>query len=274
MAQSHTFTDVYRARVAELLMPDITHCAVGDGAVSGLPSPAALGLTHEIGRVHFVERYFVTPDAAGPLVFDGVKYSPSPVPTRFIYLGFRFEDDEAVGNWSELGVYGAGVTYVQQQSTLVEDGVAGDDKIDRDIILSGAWAPAVAGEVGVTIVAGGGSGVATLSWSDPGNIGIGGGGPLPVTFNSPVSLGASGTAISFSGGVDGVLTAGDRWRVLGTLGPSRPEYASGGVYNPNSNVAGQVLNPGLLLRLSYMDPPQEKTTVFLDIQMVLEVIRP
>jgi len=274
MAQEHTFSDIYRTRVADLLMPDITHCAVGDGAVSGAPPPSALGLTHEIGRARYLSRFFVIPDPAGALVFDGVTYSQSPDPTRFIYLNFRFEDDEAVGNWSELGIFGAGVTFVQRSATLVEGGVAGDDQIDRDVILTGAWAPTKAGELDVTIATGGGSGTATLTWTDPGNIGVGGGGPLPITFNQPVSLGSSGVALMFTGGSDGVLTTGDRWRVLGTTGATSPDFAAGGVYDPNANPGGQVLDAGMLLRLTYISPAQAKTTVFLEVQMVLEVIRP
>ena len=80
MAQTHTFTDVYRARVSELLMPDVTHCAVGTGVVTGAPPSSAVGLTREIGRARYAARYFVVPDPAGSLAFDGVKYSPAADP--------------------------------------------------------------------------------------------------------------------------------------------------------------------------------------------------
>jgi len=255
-----------------LLMPDLTHCAVGDGAVSGSPPKNATRLQHEIGRVVYLSRYFVTPATGGELVFDGVQYTRSPDPTRFIYMAFRFEADEAMGNWTELGIFGNGVTYVAQQAELQAIGVSGDDVLNVDVVVGGAWAAAMSGEVDVTVQVAGGDGVAQIAWTD--TIGGGGGGPVPVTFQAPIPLGASGTTIMFTGGADGVLTAGDRWRVLGTVGPTREEFAAGGVYDPNGNPQGQVLDPGMLLRLTYMDPPQAKTEVFLDIQVVLEVILP
>jgi len=272
MAQTHTFTDLYRVRVADLLMPDVTHCAVGDGAVTGAPPPAAAELTHEIGRVIYLSRYFVTPQAGGELVFDGVQYTRSDVPTRFIYMAFRFDADEAQGNWSELGIFGNGVEYVAQEAELVAVGVAGDDKLNVDVVLGGSWAAPDSGSVDVTVSTGGGDGVAHVSWTD--TIGGGPGGPVPVTFMSPIALGASGATIMFTGGSDGVLTFNDRWRVLGTVGPTRPEYADGGVYDPSGNPQGQVRDPGMLLRLTYMDPVQAKADVFIDVQVVLEVIRP
>jgi len=274
MAQQHTFTDGYRPRAAELIMPDLTHLAVGDGAVSGAPVAAATALEHEIARVRYFTRYFVEQRTGGGLIFDGVEYGLSLVPTRFVYFGFRFLADEAQGNWSELGLFGADVSYVAQQAKLVAQAVTGDDQIDRDVILGGAWAPPASGELSVTVSTGGGDGVAQITWTDPGNLAGGDGGPVPVAWNAPVNLGTSGVSIRFTGGPDGILTVGDRWRVLGTLGPSRPEYAEGGVYNPDSNPGGQVLEPGILMRLSYMDPPQEKVNVFLDVAMIVEVIRP
>lgn len=274
MAQQHTYTDAYRPRAAGLIMPDLTHLAVGDAAVTGAPSPAALGLEHEIARVQYVTRDFVTPQAGGGIVFDGVEYGVSEVPTRFVYFIFRFEDDEAQGNWSELGLFGGSVDYVGQEAKLVPSGVSGDDVVDRDVILGGAWAATVSGELDVTVITGGGSGIATISWSDPAGIAGGGGGPIPVSFNAPINLGTSGVSILFTGGTDGVLTPGDRWRVLGTIATSRPEYASGGVYNPNSNPAGQVKDPGIMMRLSYLDPVQNKINVQIDVSMIVEVVRP
>src|SRR5215471_10785314 len=175
MAQQHTFTDVYRIRVADLLMPDITHCAVGDGTVVGAPPKSATALTHEIGRVVYLSRYFVIPQDGGELVFDGVQYTRSTDPTRFIYMAFRFEADEAIGNWTELGIFGNGVIYVAQQVELVAAGVAGDDVLNVDVIVGGSWAAAESGEVDVTVSVGGGDGVAQISWTD--TIGGGGGGP-------------------------------------------------------------------------------------------------
>jgi hypothetical protein len=275
MAQQHTFTDQYRIRAAELIEPDITHLAVGSGAVANLPpDPTAAALDHEIARVRYFSRYFVKPDPAGELVFDGVKYAHSDTPQRFVYLLFRFDSPEAVGSWTELGIFGNGVEYVEQVAKLVDGGVTGDEVIDRDVVLGGAWALTKAGELDVSVITGGGDGVAQIAWTDPGNIAGGPGGPVPVTFESPISLGTSGVSIMFSGGADNVLNAGDRWRVLGTTGTSRPEYATGGTYDPNVNPQGQVLNPGTLIRLSHLDPPQEKAGVFLDVGMVLEIIRP
>jgi hypothetical protein len=277
MAQLQTFTDGYRTRIASLVAPDLTHLAVGDGAPAygTLPDPAATALGHEIGRVLAQSQQFVTPVASGgTIVLDSVQYVPSATPTRFISFVFAFEPGEAQGNWNELGLFGAGVTFVGQGASLVAAGVAGDDQIGRDVLLTGTWLPAVAGEVDVQIVTGGASGVAALVWTDPGGIGVGGGGPVPVTFGLPIALGPSGAALTFTGGPDGVLTAGDHWRVVGTPGPDRPEFASGGVYDPVSNPAGQVLTPGLLVQLIYPDAAVVKPAVTIDVQTVVEVIRP
>jgi hypothetical protein len=273
MTTQHIFTDAYRPTAAALILPDLTHCAVGDGAVTGPPLPTATGLLHELGRVRYSERFFVAPDPAGTLVFDGVAYATAPDPTRFAYFRFRFDPSEALGTWTELGLFGNGVTYVERGATLVDMGVAGDEVLNVDVVLGGTWALPGGGDLLVTVTVGGPSGVAEIEWADSGG-NVGNGGPVPVTFGTPVPLGGSGLQVVFTGGADGVLTPNDRWRVLATPDPVSQDYAAGGVYDPNSNRNGQVLNPGTLVRLSYLDPVASKSNLTLDVQFLVEIIRP
>jgi hypothetical protein len=279
--QASVTNDSGRILVEAAVIERLTHLAVGNGPVvvtGGVLQPpprAAAALQSEIGRARFLERLFVVEDNDGPLgPFGSQRYSPSPsqAPTNLIFFRFRFQADEGLGNWSEFGIFGDGVAFISKLALLLDGAQAGDDRANLDVSIAGDFVLAVNQTITVTVSTPGGDGVAAISWvsSDPASLPAGG--PVIVDFRDPVPIGASGLALVFSGGVDGVLTLGDSWNIHCTTDPDSPTYASGGAYSPALNPDGQVKIPGRLFRLYHRDPPLEKPAVILDVELVTEVL--
>ena len=275
MPQLSIYPDSGRILLAEKVFPALTHLAVGDGAaVDEVPSKAAVALKHELGRVRYLERKFLVADTAGTIIIGGGVYKESIPPTRLLYFRFRFEDTEAQGSWSEMGLFGGDVQYITRIATLIDQAVAGDDTANQQVTLSGTWDPAVNGSITVTVTTGGVSGTAKIGWivSAPLVPYVVQQSNVPVTFGTPISIPGSGLTLTFSGGGDAVLTLNDAWRIDGTQPASRPEYAGGGLYHPASNPTGQVKTLGTLFRLVNVTPAQVKGAVVLDVQVVVEVV--
>lgn len=269
-------TLVTRSLVGGLgLAETLTHLAVGDGAVtvtSGIlqkPSRSA-SIVGELGRVRYTERKFVVADAAGAILADR-RYAASPTPTNLIYFLFRFLDAEAQGQWRQLALFGGGVSYLQRGATLLDSGgLAGDDRANAQVVLSGGYTPAESQNITVTCTTGGGSGVAKIGWVSTGDVAPGSN--IPVTFGTPVPITGSGLALAFSGGADTVLTQGAQWDIRGTRSSQTALYAAGGVYDPGSNRAGQVLAGGTCFQLGHRTPAYEKTATAIDVVHICEVL--
>lgn len=255
----------------------LTHIAIGDAAVplvSGTlqkPARTMTALGHEIGRAFFAERAFVVEDPAGPLLLDK-RYRRVPGPTNLVYFRFEVPANEAVGNWTEFGLIGGGVTFLERGATLIDSGgLAGDDRANQQVVLSGGYSPALQSQrITVTCTTGGGSGVAKVGWVSTGSVPSAAN--VTVTFGSPVAITGSGLALKFSGGQDGVLTVGAQWEIRGTRAAVSASYAAHGVYHPVTNEEGQVLTPGTLVRVIYHDPPEPKGEAAVNIAFVAEVV--
>lgn len=268
MAQVERYVDSGHLLVAAQLLPEITHLAVGVGVVSGIPLLSATGLTQEIGRTRYVQRFFVEEDPGGTLIFPGAIYKQVTGPTNHIYLRWIFEPSEAIGIWTEFGIFGGDVQYIARGAVLVDGLQAGDDRANTpDVGLSGGYLAAIAQTFTCTVVTGGGSGVAVVQFN-----GLTESGGLVPVFGVPAVLGATGLALTFSGGVDGVLTVGDQWLIHATPDPVSATFAAGGLYHPTGNSGGQVQTPGTLLNLMYATPGEEKINVELHVQRVVSVL--
>lgn len=274
-------TDAGRALVSRALVDGLaqaetlTHLAVGSGAVtlvSGiLQAPArSAGLVGELGRVRYTERKFVVPDAGGALLADR-RYAVSATPTNLLYFLFRFLAAEAQGSWRQLALFGGGVSYLQRGATLLDSGgLAGDDRANAQVVLSGGYTPAESQNITVTCTTGGGSGTAKIDWVSTGDVASGT--AVPVTFGTPVPITGSGLALAFSGGADTVLTQGAQWEIRGTRSSQTSLYAAGGVYDPNSNRAGQVLAGGTCIQLGHRSPAFDKDDTAIDVVHIAEVL--
>ncbi len=82
---------------------------------------------------------------------------------------------EALGPWSELGLFGAGVTYLGAAQTLRDlGGQAGDDRANQAVLLGGLWRLPTSETLTVAVTTGGGSGVTHVAglvtgWGDLGD---------------------------------------------------------------------------------------------------------
>lgn len=268
MAQFERYPDSGRLLLAERLIEEITHLAVGTGSVSGTPPASATGLTTEIGRARYLQREFVTPDPAGTIVIPGAgAFRVVDDPTNYLYFLFRFQASEAQGTWTEAGLFGGGVEFITRGAVLVDGVQTGDDRANTaDVGLSGAYAGGAAQTITVTVTTGGGSGVAVVGYSGSSS------GSFTPTFGTPTALGALGLALTFRGGVDGVLTLGDQWKIHATPDPASPTFASGGVYHPTGNLTGQVKTPGTLFHITHVIPGVAKGNVIRDVKKVLPIL--
>jgi len=254
--------------ILELLVQSFSHLAVGTGVQTSPPDPTQTGLQQEIGRVLVLERFFVTEILGGPIVVDGRTYQQSDSPTNLLFLRFRFEGDEAAGSWSEMGLFGGGVAYTPQGATLHDGNQAGDDRAGRDVVLGGSYGGTESQTLTLTVSVAGASGIAEVSWISNGPEAPG---SALVVFGTPVVLGTTGIAVTFLGGVDEVLTLGDAWQVRATIASDSPVFASGGVYQPSANPAGQVLHSGRMIKIGRIAPPLVKGASVEDVPMVVEV---
>jgi len=255
-----------RALLFAAVLEQLTHLAVGDQ-----PNPAdETRIEHEIGRTRYLERGFVVADPNGTIHgIEGGPYRRVTEPTDLMYHRFRFLDDEAIGNWTEIGLFGGDVDFIARAALLVDGAQAGDDRAGVDVIATGAYGGAANQTLTVTVTVGGLSGVAEVGWASTGAEPPG---SAPVTFGTPVTLGSTGVALVFTGGVDGMLTQGDQWQLRLTIDSASPTFAAGGVYDPLTNEAGQVRTPGLLFRLLHIDPPRPKAAADLDVEIVTKVL--
>jgi hypothetical protein len=264
------YTDGGRVFVASQLFPELTHLAVGDG--TGPLDPALLQLRHEIARTRWRSRQYVTPDPAGTINVGTNRYAISAQPTRFLFYRFRFEEDQAQGMWSEVGLFGGGVTYLGAAQTLRDgEGQTGDDRANQQVVLDGLWRLATSETLTVAVLTAGGSGIAVIRVLRAGATFL----DSPVTFDEPLSLSTvdedTGLTLTFTGGGDGVLSLDDTWTIQARAAAD-DIYADQGVYNPVTNPLGQVGNPGVLIRYSTLDPAEDKGSGILDLATVVEVI--
>ncbi len=279
--QIESSMDDARILVAQALFEKVTHLAVGSGPVN-LNTPidtARHTLQHEIGRAVVLKKAYVIQDPTGPIVIGAKAYResvaldennvPQPVPTNLLYFVFRFASNEGLGAWSEYGLYGDGVTFLTRGATLRDGSQGGDDRANRDVTLGGAYTGAASQTITLTVLTGGGTGVAVLGWAADGATGSG---SATVNFGVPITLPQSGLTVALSGGVDGVLSQGDQWIIQATRGPQSTTYAAGGVYDPVTNPAGQVRTNGRLVRLDQVAPPDVKGNAVLDVELVHPVL--
>lgn len=275
--QKSTTCDPGRVLTAEAVIELLTHLAVGTGPVTLVagvlqppPRPSA-ELQEEIGRTRYVERFFVEEDVGGPLgPFGEKRYRSSEDVTNLIYMRFRFEADEAAGDWSEMAVFGGVVDFVTRVGLLLDGNQAGDDRANEHVSLAGSFNLDDSQTITVTVSTGGGDGVAQVSWASTGSLPAGG--PLTVDFGDPVPIGGSGLVLYFNGGPDDVLTQGDAWLIRCTTDSETPTFAKDGVYDPITNEPGQVKTSGELFRLYHMDPPLDRGDAIFDFELVVEVL--
>lgn len=269
MAIQATTADEGRLLISEVLIQLLTHVAVGTGNGTTAPDPTGTGLAQEIGRALYLERAFVVADASGSLHVGSGAYRIVPDSTNLMYLRFRFEEADALGQWSELALIGGGVAFISRGADIVDGPQAGDDRAHMDVLLGGAFSDSVNQNLTITITQGGGSGVAQFGWHST----TGASGSATVVFGTPIALGATGLTVVFTGGTDGVLTLGDQWTIRATTDPDSPTFAAHGVYDAVANLTGQVQARGRTLQLVHMDPPAPKGPDVVDIQLVVEVLR-
>ena len=271
-------TDAGRLIIANATLPLLTHLAVGTGAWPADPTARATAirnatrLVQEIGRTRWLERYFVREQPGGPLNVGGIAYVRVESPTNLLFYRFRFLDAEAQGNWTEYGLFGDGVAYVQAGAVILDRPQSGDDRANRDVIVGGNYNETANDTITITVSTGGGNGHAGLNFFSAlhGNVLL----LLNVAFGAPIAL-TNGLTVTFTGGADGVLTHGDQWMIRATANPATPTFAAGGVYDPVGNLNGQVLVPGTLFTVALNavgDPPDVKGAVTIDLPWIQEVI--
>lgn len=279
-----------RLVVDAAVAPLLTHLAVGTGG-SGTPDKTLHGLVHEIGRVLYLQKTFVVPDAAGAIIIAGPtlsgQYSASPTPTPLVYLLFQFQAAQAQGNWNECALCGNGVQYIARGMSIMDTGTqAGDDRANRDVVLIGSFTGAKTMTITLTVTTGGGNGVAHVGWASVDSAGATASGTLsapnidPTLSGTIVSGGgpstyqipSTGITPTFSGGVDGVLTLGDQWVIKALADSDTPAFASGGVYDPFTNRAGQVRVPGTPFQYVGLSSPFTKGNTIQNVGIVAEVL--
>ena len=255
----------------------LTHLAIGDGPVpilSGVlqkPSKTLTQIAGEIGRAFFAERAYVVEDPAGAIQLDK-RYRRVLEPSPLVYFRFLVPDGEALGPWTQFALIGGGVSFLERGATLVDSGgLTGDDRANQQVILSGGYSPAESERITVTCTLGGLSGAARIGWSSTGPA-VPSASNVAVTFGVPVPITGSGLALTFSGGLDTVLTLGAQWEIRGTRAAVSAEYAANGVYDPALNQAGQVRDAGQTVRVIYIDPPVVKEEAAVNIAFVQEVV--
>jgi hypothetical protein len=282
MAEQETqrHTDAGRVLHQQALVDVLTHIAVGSGAVpilgGTLQVPARTSsVVGELGRARIAEKHFVVPDSAGALITPDGRWTAVTTPTNQVYLRALFLEGQAQGNWRQLGLYGGvggdAVSYLERGATLLDvGGLAGDDRANAQVLLSGAYSPGASQRITVTVTTGGGSGVGVVGWVSSGSVASG---SATVTFGAAVTIPGSGLALTFSGGIDGVLTLGAQWEIRGTRSAESATFAAGGLYHPLTNPAGQVKVAGQCAATIYRDPPFVKVAAAIDVPLIYEVLR-
>lgn len=281
--ETRRHTDAGRILQQQAIFDALTHIAVGAGAVtlaSGsnvLQAPPANGtVVQELGRARLAEKRFVVEDPlAGALITADGRFSIAPGPSNLIYCRAVFLEGEAQGNWRQLGLYGGigngAVAYLERGATLLDiGGLAGDDRANLQVVLSGAYTPTDSQIITVAVTTGGGSGIAVVSWVSDGSVASG---SSTVTFDAVVPIPGSGLGLTFSGGSDTVLTLGAQWEIRGTRSSETETFAAGGLYHALTNPAGQVRVAGTCVDLLHRDPPFVKGAAAIDVVLVHEVLR-
>ena len=277
--ETRRHTDAGRILHQEAMFDALTHIAVGAGPVTfagvTLQQPPANGtVQQELGRARIVEKHFVVEDAAGAFITADGRFAIAPGPSNLIYCRAVFLEGQAQGNWRQLGLYGglgaSAVAYLERGATLQDVGNAGDDRANAQVVLSGGYTPGASQRITVTCTTGGGSGVAVVGWVSSGSVAAG---SATVTFGAVVPIPGSGLGLTFSGGVDAVLTQGAQWEIRGTRSAESDDFAANGVYDALTNPTGQVRVAGRCEELIHRDPPYVKGDATIDVILVHEVLR-
>lgn len=92
--------EVGRAAVATAIMNQTIHCAWGAGdpswdASRPVEPASATGLVKEIGRRVVTQKSYVQLDPQGSIVVPGNRFEFTTTPTKYLYLRFAFEFDDA-----------------------------------------------------------------------------------------------------------------------------------------------------------------------------------
>lgn len=104
-------TESGRIAVAASVKSQQIHMAwgTGDPLWDSSPEPEDVGATallNEIGRRRVTQTLFCTPSPTGELIVPSGRFSVSEVPTKYIYLRFSFDFDDAPSETiRELGVF-------------------------------------------------------------------------------------------------------------------------------------------------------------------------
>lgn len=116
-------TDSGRVFMARHLMgleaSGITHCALGAGdetfvdpSSPPIPRLDQTALLAETARKRFTRRQFLTPDAEGSVIMEGIRYAPTESETSIVGIFFEFTHEEVNGlTIREYGFFGGDVAY-------------------------------------------------------------------------------------------------------------------------------------------------------------------
>lgn len=93
-------TDSGRAAVATAILAQTIHLAWGNGNVSwdatpAPESPTTSVLLAEVGRRKVTQALYCKPDPAGELVVTEGRFTVSNTPTKYLYLRFAFDFEDA-----------------------------------------------------------------------------------------------------------------------------------------------------------------------------------
>lgn len=188
MSQYGLLVDAGRLWAARLFKDPGSHnsildCAVGNGdaTFTDPENPPAeqvdqVALLDEFARVQSYKKEFLIEDSDGPIQIDNKNYAEVDSPV----VGDPAADSGNAGDDTAA----SGGTYT------------GDENDTYTIGITTGGAPGTA-QITVTSLYGDGSGPHTVT-----------------AFGTPVSIGSKGATISFTDGSDGVLTVGDKWKIV------------------------------------------------------------
>jgi hypothetical protein len=104
-------TNSGRAAIATSIKDLAIHLAWGAGSESWDTTPVAestgaTALLNEVGRRKVSQVMYCTPDEEGGLVVPDGTFSPSSVPTKYLYLRFAFDfNDSPAATIREVGIF-------------------------------------------------------------------------------------------------------------------------------------------------------------------------
>lgn len=103
--------DSGRAAFAQAMQNETLHLAWGEGDPSWddtpIPPPTdATELVNEVGRKLATVKAYCTPDSEGEIVVLSGRFAYSPTPTKYLFLRFSYDfDDAPAATIRELGVF-------------------------------------------------------------------------------------------------------------------------------------------------------------------------